>query len=263
MSTRMQNQSIRDGSDAELKPVPQPNLNLSLLKGQVYVRLGDRFKFGVRTVPNACGFTLIEFLVAAAIMSIISLAVVAMFASGLRVYEKVQNYVGLRADVLIALEKIERDVRNVVSSSSIEFIGDHDDVSFAAITNEGGLGRIMYYVKGRYDVLTREEQAYARASASKIRKNKGDVTKLVSVKDIDFSYYYYHSDMKEYKWKNKWDLHEDEDDDVSERKISEEERVPLGIKVELTFREGQRDITLTRTVLIPIGDKGPLIKEEF
>lgn len=236
----------------------QNQQNSKKVPGTFLEKKGTRHLF--RTAP---GFTLIEFLVAAAIMSIISLAIVATFATGLRVYEKVQNYVGLRADTLIALEKMERDLRNVISSSSIEFIGDHDEVSFAAITAEGGLGRVMYYVKGRYDVLTREEQAYARASASKIRKNKGNVSKLVSVKDIDFSYYYYDSDMKEYKWKNKWDLHDDDDDDVSEEKIATEDRLPLGVKVELTFKEGRRNITLTRTVLIPIGDKGPLIKEEF
>ncbi len=192
-------------------------------------------------------FTLIELLITSAILGIISVAIVATFASGLKVYSKVQNYMGSRPDALLALERIERDLGNTVSSSEIDFIGGRESVSFAALIGEGDLGRILYYTKGRYDTLTREEQSYPRATASKIRKGKGALKKLVPTKNVRFSYYYYDVEDKEYRWKNSWE--------------PEDEGPPLGVRFELVFTEGAKDVTLTRTALIPVAYRGPLVKE--
>jgi prepilin-type N-terminal cleavage/methylation domain-containing protein len=206
---------------------------------------------------NNHAFTLVELLITATILGIISVAIIASFASGLKVYEKVQNYTGERADVLLSLEKIERDLRNTVAYSGIDFVGKKESIFFPALTSEGSLGRICYYLKGRLDTLTREEQGYARATLSKIRKGKGDIKKLVSLKDIGFSYYYYDIEEKEYAWKDSWEM-EDEDEDM---KTKPGERVPLGVRVEVTFKEGRKEVMLTRTVLIPVGYRGPLLKD--
>jgi len=204
------------------------------------------------------GFTLIELLITSFILGVISVGIIASFASGLKVYEKVQNYMGSRADVLLALERIERDLRNIVNSSVIEFIGENELISFASVTDDGSLGRVLYYVKGARDMFTREEQGYKLATAMKLRKGKGKVKKLVSVRDIDFTFYYYDKEDKEYKWVELWDPEENGDEG---EEISEDERVPLGVRLELTFIEGRERITLTRTVLVPVGYRGPVIEE--
>ena len=92
----------------------------------------------------------------------------------------------------------------------------------------------------------------------KLRKGKGKVKKLVSVRDIDFTFYYYDKEDKEYKWVELWDPEENGDEG---EEISEDERVPLGVRLELTFIEGRERITLTRTVLVPVGYRGPVIEE--
>jgi len=204
------------------------------------------------------GFTLVELLVTSFILGVISVGIIASFASGLKVYEKVQNYMGSRADVLLALERIERDLRNIVNSSVVEFIGENELISFASVTDDGSLGRVLYYVKGARDMFTREEQGYKLATEMKLRKGKGKVKKLVSVRDIDFTFYYYDKEDKEYKWVELWDPEENGDEG---EEISEDERVPLGVRLELTFIEGRERITLTRTVLVPVGYRGPVIEE--
>jgi len=204
------------------------------------------------------GFTLVELLVTSFILGVISVGIIASFASGLKVYEKVQNYMGSRADVLLALERIERDLRNIVNSSVVEFIGENELISFASVTDDGSLGRVLYYVKGARDMFTREEQGYKLATEMKLRKGKGKVKKLVSVRDIDFTFYYYDKEDEEYKWVEVWDPEENGDEG---EEISEDERVPLGVRLELTFIEGRERITLTRTVLVPVGYRGPVIEE--
>jgi len=204
------------------------------------------------------GFTLVELLVTSFILGVISVGIIASFASGLKVYEKVQNYMGSRADVLLALERIERDLRNIVNSSVVEFIGENELISFASVTDDGSLGRVLYYVKGARDMFTREEQGYKLATEMKLRKGKGKVKKLVSVRDIDFTYYYYDKEDEEYKWVEVWDPEENGDEG---EEISEDERVPLGVRLEMTFIEGRERITLTRTVLVPVGYRGPVIEE--
>jgi hypothetical protein len=204
-------------------------------------------------------FTLVELLITTTILGIISVAIVANFAGALKIYERVRNYTGIRPDALLSLEKMERDFRNTVSSSEIDFIGERKSVFFAGLTSEGNLGRVLYYTKGRDDTLTREEQEYARAVSSKIKKGKGAVRKLIPVKDIEFTYYYYDPEDKEYKWKDSWKV-EDDEKVLNEKEADRENEIPLGVRVELTFKEGAKDVTLTKTVLIPVGQRGPLVR---
>ena len=213
-------------------------------------------------VRRSGGFTLVELLVTAAILGIVALAVISSFASGLKVYERVESRTRTRPDILLSLEKMERDLRNTIPSSEIDFTGEKESVSFAALTAEGNLGRILYYLKGARDLLTREEQDYPRA-VSKIKKGKGRVKELVSVKDIDFSYYYRDPDTEEYKWKDTWKVEEEATTDDGRRTTDEEEgRVPLGVKIKLTYKEGAEYVTLTRAVLIPVGYKGPRLGDD-
>ena len=66
-------------------------------------------------------------------------------------------------------------------------------------------------------------------------------------------------ERKKYAWKDSWEV-EDEDEDEEKPDVKKEERVPLGVRVEVTFKEGRKNVVLTRTVVIPVGYRGPLIK---
>ena len=78
------------------------------------------------------GFTLIEILVATSILGIIGLTILTTFASGLHVFERVQTFGGSQADVLLAFEEMEKDIRNVFPLSTIAFEGDTQSMTFPA-----------------------------------------------------------------------------------------------------------------------------------
>ena len=66
-------------------------------------------------------FTLIELMVSSTILVLIGAAVLTTFASGLHVYERVQSYGGVQADVLLALEQMEHDIANTFMLSEVPF----------------------------------------------------------------------------------------------------------------------------------------------
>lgn len=206
------------------------------------------------------GFTLIELLITVAIIAMMATAIVSAFAGGLRVYKRVQNHAGIWEDVLLSLEKMERDLRNVMDFSQINFDGGKDKISFAGLIKtidaEGkqstSLGRIYYYFDDLNDTLVREEQGYSEAVSKKIRKKKGIAKNLVSVEGIKFKYCYFDEDSMECAWKDTWELKEDEEEEATETTIEKEERIPLGVKIEVEFKDEGRTVKADRTVFIPI-----------
>lgn len=195
-------------------------------------------------------FTLIEVLIAASIIGVISLTILTTFGSGLHVYERVQAYGGVQADVLLALEEIEEDLRNIFPFSTIKFEGDAQRLAFPAIVEsleeEGddmivvaSIGKVSYYLDDGNDgtkVLMKAQQSYSQGVAeAMVEEGQGQV--MVLVKDIQFSYYSSSDEETGFDWKNSWD--------------TEEDGLPAGIKIELTFDDGRRDVPLVRTVFIP------------
>ena len=207
---------------------------------------------------SAKGFTLVELLIITSILAIIALAIASTFAGGLNVYERVQRYGGVQADVLLFLEKIERDLRNTIESSEIDFIGDKETISFAGIidtidrrgNHKTSLGRIVYYASGRKNILVREEQDYPQA-VLKLSKGKGQSQDLVSIDKIRFSYYYFNPETEEYSWKDEWEVEETKGEGRGTRD-EEESEIPLGVKVEVTFKHDGRNTNLFRKVFIPV-----------
>ena len=96
-----------------------PSLSLSLLGERVRVR----GKYAVSRKIGRCpyfsgwkrmnkdeeGFTLVELIIASAILSIIGLTIVSTFSGGLNVYYRMRGYSTVKADVLLAMEKMEKD----------------------------------------------------------------------------------------------------------------------------------------------------------
>ena len=215
--------------------------------------------------PDPCplnperGFTLIEMLITTSILGIIAVAIFSTFASGLNIYKRVRAYSGVQVDVLFAFEKMERDLRNALNFSGIDFSGDTKEISFAGvikITNakreqEVSLGRIFYYVDNTKGILVKEEQDYSHA-VSEIRKGKGRSKVLASMQGMNFSYYYFDSATKRYAWKDSWKLEKQKTEDKEQKSEDKKARIPLGVKVEGTFKDGTKNIRLARTVFIPV-----------
>lgn len=78
-------------------------------------------------------FTLIELLVVILIMGVIGGVVVACFMGGMRAYERVHEFGQNEADVYLALELIERDLRNTVNIRDAGFEGSSYVMQFPAM----------------------------------------------------------------------------------------------------------------------------------
>jgi len=214
------------------------------------------------------GFTLVELLITTTILAIIAVAVISTFAGGLKVYERAQVYGGAQADVLISLEKMERDLRNVLDFSRIDFNGSAKEISFGGlirtVDSKGNqsvsLGRIFYYFDAMKKELITEEQDYSDAVTA-IKKGRGKIKSLAPIEDIKFSYYYSDRDTYAYGWKGSWEVEETKDEE-QKAKDEEEDRIPLGVKIEVAFKDGKRIAKLNRTVFIPIAVSKHKAREE-
>lgn len=147
------------------------------------------------------------------------------------------QYSGLtQADVLLSFEKLEKDLRNTINFSGINFAGEREKVSFAGLmgvpVSSGeslSLGRISYYFDINNKSLVREENAYASPLS--------DSKALVSLKDVGFTYYYFNPKAENYVWADSVD------------------GIPKAIKIKVVFKsENDKDIEITRTVLIPVSE---------
>jgi len=190
------------------------------------------------------GFTLIELLVTTSILGMIAIAIFATFVSGLNVYNRMETYGGVQADVLLSLEKMERDLRNVFSFKKIGFVGNTKKITFPGlikeIDSEGNqslfVGKISYYFDETAGTLVKEKQDYPQ-SLSEEGMGESNFKILAFIENINFNYYYFNQETQTYNWKNSWDTGDG---------------IPRGVKIEVTFKNDKRDVKLARTVFIPV-----------
>jgi hypothetical protein len=114
------------------------------------------------------GFSLIELLVTAVLTAAAAMAIVAAITGGLRVWERSRTLGAEQRDRLIALETLERDVRNALRFRPIPFEGAGRAVTLPgllpAVDAEGQryqrIGAVRYALDSRGQALTRKTWAY-------------------------------------------------------------------------------------------------------
>ena len=198
------------------------------------------------------GFTIIEFLLAAVIMSMISLAFISSFGAGLRAFERVQAFGGFQADVLVFLEGLERDVRNTFAFSPMKFQGNSRGMSFAAVgtklDEEGNEFTVLeersYDFDSSRKALISKEEDFA-PTVSSATDESVRTQQIAPIKSVEFQYYSYRKTIEESgeekiesSWQGTW---------------TDEEIIPRGVKIILTFDDGGEEVSLARTVFIPSG----------
>jgi prepilin-type N-terminal cleavage/methylation domain-containing protein len=213
------------------------------------------------------GFTLIELLLVVVMLGMIGLTIVSTFAGGLKIFDRMERYTATKADVLLSLEKMERDLRSAFPFKGIPFIGEAKKVTFPAILRtasekgpiEESVGSVSYYRDDsrKERGLSREEKKYALA-ANKESTERGDVMMLAAIEDIDFQYFTYDPETTTYNWAEGWDKPEAKEDPGAKVKtggtelILEDtaEELPLGVKIKIRYRDGGKTLTLSRMVFI-------------
>ena len=217
--------------------------------------------------PEPKGFTLIELLLVAMLLGIVGLTIVATFAGGLKIFNRVENQTAVRADILLAAEKIERDLRNTFAFQGIDFIGETRRVIFPSIIGDASgkgasgisLGSVSCFRDDnrKQRVLSREEKSYALTSSTG-SSGRGQISEIAPIDDVEFQYLSYDPEADSYAWVDTWG----KSGAREERKkkggapkggVALEdmpEDLPLGVKIKFHYREGDKILTLDRTVFL-------------
>lgn len=185
------------------------------------------------------GFTLVELLVVAFMLVGVSLAVYSTLSNGIRIWRRVTQ-IAPEEELNIFFDKFSRDIRNSIRSANIAFSADSQMVKFASLVSSQNLGvsapgEVSYAYNGYALSVSRTER-----DASDIFSERKGVTREV-LKGADafrLSYYNYDNQTKEHVW--------DE-----EAKLGS---IPLAVRIELEFKDAEKNRKFTYTSDIPVGE---------
>jgi prepilin-type N-terminal cleavage/methylation domain-containing protein len=189
------------------------------------------------------GFTLLELLVATAIVAVASVVVLGGFAAGIRVWERAREFSGPRASARITIALVRKDLCNMTPCRAASFEGAGTWLEFpAVVTGEGSNswpGTIRYeFSQG---VVKRMSKLLGGGGGG---KETGEVL-LADVRDVSFSYGDAGDDGQGgVVWVGEW---------IGRTNL------PVAVTMAVRFREGQEQGEVKQTVLLP---RGYPVKEE-
>ena len=192
------------------------------------------------------GFTLIETVLVAAMLSVVALAIYSTFNSGIKIWQRLTK--GASAEELnIFLEKISGDLRNSFKFTEIKFVGRGNSISFASLVlTEMGqkekdlvVGEVGYCFDAQAETINKWQANY-----SQVYQNKSTPPRQVvdNVKSLGFQYYYYDPKEEVHIWKDGW-----------QQEQGEEEKIPLAVRIMIELLEDVERKEITRTIAIPAG----------
>lgn len=184
------------------------------------------------------GFTLVEMLIVTAILSVVALAIYATFNNGMEIWQKVNRQLP-EEDLNIFFDKFSLDLRNSFKFTGINFSGTIDRLEFPTLVNNLRLekrtvGKLIYAYEPQGQILNRYQIDF-----SGVYDDESDAAprqSLKNVKTLKFQYYLYDEQNKVYLWQDEW----------------LKEGLPLAVRVELEFDDGQKTKKFTKTVNISI-----------
>lgn len=186
---------------------------------------------------NKRGFTFVELVIVTAIISVISLAIYTTFNNGVKIWQRMNAEI-LEQDLGIFFEKFSSDLRNSFEFAGLSFSGKEDNIEFPTLVDSlvlgnDSLGQVIYSYDYAGGVVRRRERDFSQI----YNNEKGTITEpLKNVKSLEFKYYRYDQEEKEYIWEDEWPR----------------ETVPLAVRIRLELNEGVQDVKFTKTVFIPV-----------
>ncbi len=187
------------------------------------------------------GFTLVEMLLVAAILSVLGLTLGAAVNNGVNIWNTI-NGVSFDGDIAIFFDKIAFDIRNTMDYQGIDFYGEKELLSLPVfvIASDGKPlpGRRTYRMGKKGSTIERKEEDFYQ-----LYEEKGSAYKTVldNIEHCEFIYYVYDKDMKEYLW-------------VEEIK----ETKPVAVRVKAGIKDNAGKVHVyTRTIDIPVAKIEP------
>jgi prepilin-type N-terminal cleavage/methylation domain-containing protein len=157
---------------------------------------------------NRRGFSLIELLLAASLVPVVSLVIFSNIASGMRLWQAVNRSIA-EEDLCILREKIASDFSKAFKFSSIPFVGEASLVSFAssieapaALGGERGIGQVTFSYDDSKKVLIKQESHWSELYSE--TPPKGRVL-FSGIKSFHAEYFYFDDNNSDYVWDAGWD----------------------------------------------------------
>ena len=189
-----------------------------------------------RSLERGAGFTLIELMITAVMIAVISLAIYATLNNGIKVWQKINKPLP-EEDLNIFLSKFAKDLRGTFKFSGIQFLGKEDRLELAALINSQNLksisiGKIVYSYNYEQGTLKRETSDYSQIYSG---ENIISQESLKNIKSLSFKYYFYDIEKKEYVWYDEW----------------KNQSLPLAVRLECESLGENEPFKIIKTVNIP------------
>ncbi len=122
--------------------------------------------------------------------------------------------------------------------TGISFLGEEDRLEFPTLVsslrlNKRTVGQVIYFYNQDAETLNREQRDFAQVYSDEAST---EIQSLKGVSSLEFRYYFYDEQKKEYLWQEEWS----------------EEEVPLAVRMVLEFNNGVKIIKFTKTVSIGV-----------
>ena len=216
---------------------PKESLQLPTGQAKLKIKPPKSLIFNLQSSIN--GFTLIELLLVTVILSIVGLAVYSAFSSGVRVWRRIVKNIP-QEDISIFFERISRDLRNSFQYAGVEFYGAKEKIGFPTLVisqkpevPKHEFGYVTYSLDSSHDSINRTQADYSQLYRDVVPQAR---TLVDNIEHLTFQYYSYDSDEEKYYWKSVWE---------------EKENLPVAVKIELGFYDGENKTDYSRTVYIP------------
>ncbi|MBL7069217.1 MAG: prepilin-type N-terminal cleavage/methylation domain-containing protein [Candidatus Omnitrophica bacterium] len=144
------------------------------------------------------GFTLVELLLATALMGMVLLAIFSSYAAGIRVWRAIKDS-DISGDrrFFIGTEKIRMELSAYIRDfGDIEFEGKMEELTFPSISGLDIL-KITYEFDKNGDVLLKKAVKYSDSLKEKMNE---EITELLEAEDVEFYYLFYDPEEDTAQW---------------------------------------------------------------
>jgi prepilin-type N-terminal cleavage/methylation domain-containing protein len=187
------------------------------------------------------GMTLLELLIATALVAVAALVVAQAFAAGVRVWSRASQLSGHYADSVLALEQWQQELRNTLPCRRTSFRGGRTWMEIPALIAEpgkGGPGSQPGLIRYEFDVagqkLERVPTLCVSGASDAVRRE----TVAGGVKSIEFSYAGRSGGGgSALEWEQAWEGRTN---------------TPVAVKVMWRGQQGEEPFEFERTVALPV-----------
>jgi len=197
----------------------------------------------IKARNSPAGFTLLELLAAMSITAITVVTALSLFSKGIDIWENVIFRGSSEHEAALFLEEIEKDLKNCVNFSEIQFLGDAETIDFPVIiakksdTTIGAVGRVRYSFDKDSMAIYKRKAVYPDCGQENLFK---PYKILGSVESLNFEYAV--SDAQgALNWTGSW-----QDKQIKPKGVR--------VKIKIAANEGSEKASdFERVVYIPIG----------